>query len=116
MDAMVNNTKPSLITSMSKFTTAKAIWSRLKDSFIQDNGVLLHTLMQQIHVIKQNDMSIDECCSVFYRLMSSLIFMVSAYTANPCPAHKFIEKIFTYKFVMGVQAEYDSSSMATPQF
>jgi hypothetical protein len=46
MAAMVNSTKPTLIMSMSKFTTAKAIWSHLKDRFIQDCGALLHTLMQ----------------------------------------------------------------------
>jgi hypothetical protein len=49
MVAMVNSTKPSMITSLSKFTTVKAIWSHLKERFVQDSGVLLHTLMQQSH-------------------------------------------------------------------
>jgi hypothetical protein len=34
MTAMVNNTKPTMITSLSKFTTAQAIWSHLKDRFV----------------------------------------------------------------------------------
>jgi hypothetical protein len=40
--------------------------------------------------------------------MSSLLSMVPACATNPCPAHQFTEKFFTYRFVMGVWAEYDS--------
>jgi hypothetical protein len=54
MVVMVNSTKPSMIMSLSKFTTAKAIWSHLKARFVQDSGALLHTIMQQTHVIEQN--------------------------------------------------------------
>jgi hypothetical protein len=92
---MVNSVKPSMIMSLSKFKTAKAIWSHLKERFVQDSGALLHTLMQQPHVIEQNDMSIDEYYSAFDRLMSALTSMVPACTADPCLAHKFIEKFFT---------------------
>jgi hypothetical protein len=53
-------------------------------------------------------MSIDEYYSVFDRVMSALISMVPACTADPCPAHTFIEKFFTYRFVMGIRAEFDS--------
>jgi hypothetical protein len=108
MAAMVNSTKPTLIMSISKFTTAKAIWSHLKDRFIQDSGALLHTLMQQTHVIEQHDMSIDEYYSTFDRLMNALTSMVPACTTVPYPAHKFIEKFSTYRFVMGVRSEFDS--------
>jgi hypothetical protein len=108
MTAMVNNVKPSMITSLSKFKTAKVILSHLKVRFVQDSGALLHTLMQQTHVIEQNDMSIDEYYSAFDRLMSALTSMVPACTVDPCPTHKFIEKFFTYRFVMGVRAEFDS--------
>jgi hypothetical protein len=106
--AMVNSTKPSMIMSLSKFTTAKAIWSHLKSRFVQDSGALVHTLMQQIHVIEQNDMTIDEYYSAFDRLMSSLLSMVPACATNPCSAHQFVEKFFTYRFVMEVWVEYDS--------
>jgi hypothetical protein len=34
--------------------------------------------------------------------------MVPTCTADPCPAHKFIEKFFTYRFIMGVRVEFDS--------
>lgn len=69
----------------------------------KDNGALLHTLMQQTHVIEQNDMTIDEYYSASDRLMSALLSMVPACATNPCPAHQFIEKFFTYKFVMGFE-------------
>jgi len=108
MAAMVNSTKQSMIMSLSKFNTAKEIWSHLKNRFVQDSGALLHTLMQQTHVIEQNDVSIDEYYSAFDRLMSTLLSMVPACTTTPCPAHQFIEKFFTYRFVMGVRAEFDS--------
>jgi len=108
MAAMVNSTKQSLIMSLSKFKTAKAIWENLKQRYVQDSGALLHSLMQQTHVIEQNEMSIDEYYSAFDRLMGSLTSMVPECSAASCPAHKFIEKFFTYRFVMGVRAEYDS--------
>jgi len=108
MAAMVNNTKQSMIMSLSKCQTAKAIWSCLKGRYVQDSGALLHTLMQQTHVIEQQDMSIDEYYSAFGRLMGSLTSMVPACTAADCPAHKFIDKFLTYRFVMGVKAEFDS--------
>ena len=40
--------------------------------------------------------------------MGSLTSMVPDCTAEDCPAHKFIEKFLTYRFVMGVRAEFDS--------
>jgi hypothetical protein len=43
MAAMVNNVKPSMIMSLSKFKTAKTIWSHLKERFVQDSGALLHS-------------------------------------------------------------------------
>jgi hypothetical protein len=85
MSAMVNSVKPSMIMSLSKFKTAKAIWSHLKERFVQDSGALLHTLMQQTHVIEQNDMSIDEYYSAFDRLMSALTSMVPALSSASTP-------------------------------
>ena len=78
MAAMVNSTKQSMIMSLSKCKTAKAIWSCLK---AQDSGALLHTLMQQTHVIEQQDMFVDEYYSTFGRLMGSLTSMVPDCTA-----------------------------------
>ena len=92
MAAMVNSTKLSMIMNLSKCKTAKAIWSCLKQRYVQDSGALFHTLMKQTHVIEQQDMSIDKYCSAFGRLMGSLTSMVPACTAADCPAHKFIEK------------------------
>jgi hypothetical protein len=56
----------------------------------------------------KHDMSIDEYYSAFDRLMGSLTSMVPECSAVTCPAHKFIEKFFPDRFVMGVRAEYDS--------
>ena len=83
MVAMVNSTKQSMIMSLSKCKTAKAIWSCLKARYV------LHTLLQQAHVIEQQDMSVDEYFSTFGRLMGSLTSMVPDCTADDCPAHKF---------------------------
>jgi hypothetical protein len=40
--------------------------------------------------------------------MSALTSMLPDCTTVPCPTHKFIEKFFTYRFVMGVRPEFDS--------
>jgi hypothetical protein len=80
MAAIVNSTKPSMIMTLSKFTTAKAIWSHLKGRFVQDSSALLDTIMQQTHVIEQNDVTIDEYYSALDRLMSSF----AIYCANLC--------------------------------
>jgi hypothetical protein len=53
-------------------------------------------------------MSIDVYYSTFDRLMDTLTSMVHVCTVVPWPAHQFIEKFFTYIFVMGVQPEFDS--------
>jgi hypothetical protein len=108
MVAMVNSTKPSMIMSLSKFTTTKVIWLHLKDRFVQDSGALLHTLVQQTHIIEQNDMFVDEYYSAFDRVMSAMVSMVRACTVDPYPTHTFIEKFFTYRFIMGVRAELDT--------
>jgi len=42
MAAMVNSVKQSMIMSLSKFKTAKAIWSSLKQRYVQDSGARLH--------------------------------------------------------------------------
>jgi hypothetical protein len=94
MAAMVNSTKQSMIMSLSKFKTDKAIWSSLKNRFVQDSGALLHTLMQQTQTIAHNDMSIDDYYSAFDRLVGSLTSMIGVCDADQCPAHKFIETFF----------------------
>ena len=108
MADMVNSVKQSMIMSLSKFQTAKAIWSSLKQRYVQDSGALLHSLMQQTHVIEQNDMSIDEYFTSFDRLMGSLTSMVPTCTLDSCPSHNFIAKFLTYHFVMGVREDFDS--------
>ncbi|RLM87458.1 uncharacterized protein C2845_PM04G15860 [Panicum miliaceum] len=108
MAAMVNSVKQSMIMSLRKFKTAKAIWSHLKERNVQDSGALLHTHMQQTHAIEHNDMTIDEYYPAFDHLVGSLTSMIGDCTTDNCPAHQFIEKFFIYRFVMGVREEFDS--------
>jgi hypothetical protein len=112
MAAMVNSVKQTMIMGLRKFKQAKPMWGYLKQRYVQDSahsGALQHTLMQQVHVIEQKDMSIDEYYSTFDRLLSSLICMVPQCTAaENCIALTFIEQFLTYRFVMGIRAKYDS--------
>jgi hypothetical protein len=108
MAAMINSVKQSMIMSLRKFKTVEAIWSHLQGRYVQDSGALLHTIMQQTHALQQNDMTIDEYYSAFDRLVGSLTSMIGDCTAGDCPAHKFIDTFFIYRFVMGVREEFDS--------
>jgi hypothetical protein len=108
MAAIVNSVKQSMIMSLSSFKTAKAMWSYLQKRYVQDSGALLHTLMQKIHLIEQNDLSIDEYYSAFDRLMGPLLSMVPQCTADDCTTYKFIEKFFTYRFVMGLKSDFEA--------
>jgi hypothetical protein len=76
MAAIVNSVKQSMIMSLSSFKTANAMWCYLQKRYVQDSGALLHTLMQKIHLIEQNDLSIDAYYSAFDRLMGPLLSMV----------------------------------------
>ncbi|GJN00164.1 hypothetical protein PR202_ga17575 [Eleusine coracana subsp. coracana] len=60
-----------------------------------------------IHILEQGDMSIDEYYSA-YCLMGPLMSMVPRCTAAECTTQTFIEKFFTYRFVMGVRPEFES--------
>jgi hypothetical protein len=64
--------------------------------------------MQKIHLIEQNDLSIDEYHSAFDRLMDPLISMVPQCTADDYTAYKFIEKFFTYRLVMGLKSDFEA--------
>ena len=80
----------------------------IEGRYVPDSGALLHNLMQQIHVIEQNDMSIDEYYSTFDRLVGSLTSMIDECPTGNCPAHKFLHRFLAYRFVMGVREEFDS--------
>jgi hypothetical protein len=108
MVPIVNSVKPSMIMSLYSFKTAKAMWSYLQKRYVQDSGALLHTLTQKIHLIEQHDLSIDEYYSTFDRLMGPLMSMVPSCTADECTAYKFIEKFFTYRFVMGLRTNFEA--------
>ena len=108
MSAIVTSMNQSLIMSLSSFKMAKAMWSYLQKRYVHDSGALIHTLMQQIHILEQGDMSIDDYYSAFDRLMGPLMSMVPQCTAAECTRQTFIEKFFTYRFVVGVRPEFES--------
>jgi hypothetical protein len=90
--AIINSVKPTMIMSLRKFQTVKPTWSYLKERYVQDGGALQHTLMQQLHVIEQREMSIYEYHSAFHRLMGTLISMVPQCTAAAnCTVLLFLE-------------------------
>jgi hypothetical protein len=89
ISTIVNSAKKSMIMGFSKFKTAKAIWSPLKERFVQDSGALSHTLMQQTCNLADG-MSIDEYYSAFDRLMCSQTSMIGDCTADDCPKHNLL--------------------------
>jgi hypothetical protein len=108
MSAIVTSLNQSPIMSLENHRTVKEMWDYLQKCHVQDSDALLYTLMHQIHTLEQSDMSIDEYYSAFDRLMGSLISMVPQCTTAKCTTQQFIEKFFTYKFVMGVRSEFES--------
>jgi hypothetical protein len=108
MSAIVTSMNQSLIMTLENHRTAKEMWDYLQKHYVQDSGALLYTLMQQIHTLEQNDMSIDEYYFAFDRLMGPLISMVPQCTIAKCTTQQFIEKFFTCRFVMGVRPEFES--------
>ena len=91
-----------------KFKTANAIWSNLKDQYVQDNGALLHTLMQQTHAIEQNNMTIDEYYSTFDRLVGFLTSLIGDMQLITVLQINLLRSFFVYRFVMGGREDFDS--------
>jgi len=108
MTAMVNSVMPSMIVSFRKFKTAKAIWSHLKECFVQDSGALLHILMQQTHAIEQKDMTIDEYYSTFDRLVGFLTSLIGDMQLITVLQINLLRSFFVYRFVMGGREDFDS--------
>jgi len=96
--------------SLAPFQTAKEMWDYLKKRFVQVSGAHLHTLMQGLRGLQQDDMTIDDYYNAFDRFMGPVLSMVPPSTAacDGCSKKtKFIEQFLMYQFVMGLRSEFE---------
>ncbi|CAD6253291.1 unnamed protein product [Miscanthus lutarioriparius] len=52
------------------------MWDYLKGRYVQNSGALLLTLMQGLHELQRNEMSIEEYYTAFDRVMGPFLSMV----------------------------------------
>jgi hypothetical protein len=76
MSAIVTSMKPCLIMSLEHHESAKEMWDYLQGRYIQNSGTLLLTLLQGLHELQQNDISIEEYCTAFDLVMGPFLSMV----------------------------------------
>jgi hypothetical protein len=74
--AAVTSMKPCLIMSLEHHESAKEMWDYLQGRYIQNSGTLLLTLLQGLHELQQNDISIEEYCTAFDLVMGPFLSMV----------------------------------------
>lgn len=74
MSAIVTSMK--WIMSLEHHETAKELWDYLQGRYIQSSGTLLHTLLQHLHELQQNDISMEEYYTAFDRVMGPFLSMV----------------------------------------
>jgi len=79
--AIVTSVKPSFMMSLAPFQTAKEMWDYLKKRFVQVSGAHLHTLMQGLRGLQQDDMTIDDYYNAFDKFMGPVLSMVPPSTA-----------------------------------
>ena len=108
--AIVTSMKPSLMMSLQPYKTAKEMWDYLQKRFVQVSGAHLHTLMQGLRGLQQDELSIDDYYNAFDRFMGPVLSMVPSSTANcsGCTKKtKFIEQFLMYQFVRGLRSEFE---------
>lgn len=114
MSAIVTSMKPSLIMSLENHESAKEMWEYLKWRYVQNSGALLQNLMQGLHGLEQNDMSIEEYYTAFDCLMGPFLSMVPQCEdqCKGCCAKKlkFIETFLIHQFYHGLNSKYDAHS------
>jgi len=113
MSAIVTSMKPSLMMSLEHHQSAKEMWDYLQGRYVQNSGALLLTLMQGLHDLQQNEMSIEEYYTAFDRLMGPFLSMVpkcETGCSGCCDKkNKFIEKFLIYQFCHGLRPDFESS-------
>jgi len=80
--AIVTSMKPSIMMSLQPCKTAKEMWDYLQKRFVQVSGAHLHTLMQGLRGLQQDELSIDDYYNAFDRFMGPVLSMVPSSTAN----------------------------------
>jgi len=108
--AIVTSMKPSLMMSLQPYKTAKEMWDYLQKRYVQVSGAHLHTLMQGLRGLQQDELSIDDYYAAFDCFMGPVLSMVPASTAacEGCSKKtKFIEQFLMYQFVMGLRSEFE---------
>ena len=112
MSAIVTSMKPSLMMSLENHESAKEMWDYLKGRYVQNSGALLLTLMQGLHELQRNEMSIEEYYTAFDRVMGPFLSMVPKCEngCSGCCAKKiqFIEKFLIYQFCHGLRSDFES--------
>ncbi|WVZ84964.1 hypothetical protein U9M48_031929 [Paspalum notatum var. saurae] len=104
--------RPSAPRAPVRRTRARGLSSQLSAALVNlDSGARLHTLMQGLCGLQQNDLSVDDYYTAFDRLMGPVCSMVPK-SADECAdcanKDKFFDKFFMYQFVMGVRSEFES--------
>ena len=88
MGALILNVAPSLRMSLEHHSSAKEIWQYFEKRYLQPSGALEFSLLQNLHNIQQQDMSIKDYYGVFTRITSQLASMVpkSSFGCASCVA------------------------------
>ena len=79
---IVTSVKPSFMMSLAPFQTTKEMWEYLQKRFVQVSGAHLHTLMQGLRGLQQDDMTIDDYYNAFDRFMGPVLSIVPPSTAD----------------------------------
>ncbi len=96
--------------SLEHHTSAKEIWNYLEKRYLQPSGALEYSLLQNLHGIQQDEMSIEEFYWLFTRTTRQLASMVpkSSPGCTSCAAkEKHDEQMLMFRFVMGLRQEFE---------
>ena len=104
MGTLILNLVPSLRMSLEHHTSAKEIWNYLEKRYLQPSGALEYSLLQNLHGIQQDEMSVEEFHGLFTRTTHQLVSMVPK--SNPrclcCTAkEKHDEQMIMFRFCDG---------------
>src|SRR6266542_511211 len=106
MGTLILNLVPSLRMSLEHHTYAKEIWNYLEKRYLQPSGALEYSLLQNLHGIEQDEMSVEEFYGLFTRITRQLASMVpkSSPGCTSCAAkEKHDEQMLMLCFVMGLR-------------
>ena len=106
MGTLILNLVPSLRMSLENHTSAKEIWNYFEKRYLQPSGALEYSLLQNLHGIQQDEMSVEEFYGLFTCTTRQLTSMVpkSSIGFTSCTAkEKHDEQMLMFRFVMGLR-------------